>query len=132
MTRSRFVLVRICALAALIQPIACSFVFVEHAPPETDWPRYATSIEPKSPCTESAAAPFTDGAIAAGLTGFSAMVWLGSRNPGPNSEGDVPVGFLAVPTLVAMVPFLISAIYGAQAIERCREYRRGPPYDSEP
>jgi hypothetical protein len=125
-------LVRVCALGIIIQSTGCSFAFVEHAPPDADWPRYETSLEPKSPCTESQAAPFIDGAIAASLTAFSAMVWLDSRNSGPNSEGDVPVGFLALPTLVAMIPFAISAIYGASAIERCREYRRGPPYDSVP
>jgi len=70
--------------------------------------------------------------MAAGLAGLSAMVWLDSRNPGPNSEGDVPVGLLALPMLVAAVPFLISAIYGASEIERCRDYRRGPPYDDAP
>jgi hypothetical protein len=85
-----------------------------------------------SPCTESTGPFFTDATIAAGLAGLSAMVWLDARNPAPNSEGDVPVGLLALPMLVAAVPFLISAIYGFNEITRCREYRRGPPYDDDP
>jgi len=125
-------LVKVCALGLFVQSSGCSFALVETAPPQAEWPRYATSLEPMSPCTESSTPYFTDGAIAAALTGVSAMLWLDSRNPAPNSEGDVPVGFLALPTLVAMVPFLISAIYGAYATERCREYRRGPPYDDVP
>jgi len=125
-------LVTFAALVALMQSSGCSFALVEEAPPDAEWPRYAASIEPMSPCTESLGAAFTDGAIAAGLTGLSAMVWLESRHPDPNSEGDVPVGILAAPMLLAMVPFLISAIYGAYATARCREYRRGPPYDDRP
>jgi hypothetical protein len=133
MTPSRLSrLVTISALCLFVQSSGCSFAFVETAPPEAEWPRYEASLEPRSPCTESFTAPFMDGAMAAGLTGLSAMVWLDSRHPAPNSEGDVPVGLLAVPILVAMVPFLISAIYGASEIGRCREYRRGPPYDQVP
>jgi len=125
-------LVGVCVLGLFIQSTGCSFAFVETAPPQAEWPRYATSLEPMSPCTESTAPAFMDGAIAAGLAGLSAMVWLDSRHPAPNSEGDVPVGLLAFPILVAMVPFLISAIYGVNEIGRCREYRRGPPYDDVP
>jgi len=133
MTPSRLSrLVRVCALGLFIQSIGCSFAFVENAPPQAEWPRYATSREPMSPCTESSAPAFIDGAIATGLAGLSAMVWLQSRNPPPNSDVDIPVAILVLPTLVAMVPFLISAIYGGSAIERCREYRRGPPYDDVP
>src|SRR4029077_4273368 len=86
------VLGRVCALGLIIQSIGCSFAYVENAPPQAEWPREATSLETRSPCTESTTPAFTDGAIAAGLAGLSVMVWLDSRNPWPNSEGDVPVG----------------------------------------
>jgi len=125
-------LVTVSALGLFIQSTGCSFAFVENAPPQAEWPRDATSLETRSPCTESTKPAFTDGAIAAGLAGLSAMAWLVSRHPGPDSEGDIPERFLTAAMLVAAVPFLISAIYGFMEIDRCREYRRGPPYDDPP
>lgn len=123
------VLGKACALATLVSTTGCSLVFVEEAPLRAEWPRYAASLEPKSPCTESPAPAIVDGAIAAGIITLGAAVWIEDRNPPANSENDVSAWLLALPALAAIVPLAISAIYGASATARCREYRRGPPYD---
>lgn len=90
------------SLCALCSP-ACSFLFVQRAPPEEVWPRLVWSS-----CTDSLAAPIVDGVVAA-----STVAGVADNNP---NQGLTPLLVMAALTTG-------SAIWGWLQTSRCGELR---------
>ena len=99
------------AVAVTLASSGCSFRLVRPAPPRSEWPDPVLPSSSEERCTESplpVVADATMGTISGGL-GFI------ERNSG-SPEIAIVLG-------VAAVPLLISAVYGAVTVSRCRSYK---------
>jgi hypothetical protein len=89
----------------------CSFKILHPAPPRKVWPDPVLPSSSEERCTESVLPPIAD---ATAGTIFGSVGYI-ERNSGAPEVAFV-VGSMAV-------PFLISAIYGAVTVSRCRTYK---------
>ena len=88
-------------------------------------------------CTESRTSVYLDAGAAIGIESIVPVVFiLGQDNtPAAMQENDVDPRLQFVAGVLVMtalaVPFIVSAVYGKHATDRCRRYHAGPPYEHE-
>jgi hypothetical protein len=99
------------ALCLVVGAGGCSFKLVRPAPPRADWPTKVDAHSSEDPCMSSPAPPIADGVV---FTAANALAYL-ERNSG------APIA--AVGLVVVSVPFLVSAVYGAYHVNKCKRYQ---------
>jgi hypothetical protein len=123
------------ALAA-VALTSCSFASVRGPEPPP---------KPPGDCTTASSAPSLDmlgvgvgvlGMVIGGIAVSNAQSCSALHPPGMNSEqclGEAGVGVITfVPSAVLAIVYGVSAVYGRNAISRCRERLSGPPPPSPP
>jgi hypothetical protein len=100
-----------CLLALAVASSGCSFRLLRPAPPRREWPEQVTASTSEEPCTVSPV-PVAADLIFGSILGTLSYIERNSGSPK-----------IAFGIGVAAVPMLISGVYGAVTVSRCRSYK---------